>query len=80
MAKKKDDIGDLIRVQHAVFIKTGSDLRGLNDLLSTGWHVATSAELGDGVLMVLEKIGTEDTIVEMRTALGYEGLPEAEEE
>ena len=78
MAKKKDDVGNLIRVQHAVFIKTGSDLRGLNDLLSTGWHVATSAELDAGVLMVLENFGTEETIVEMRAALGYEGQQEEE--
>lgn len=78
MAKKgKSQEADFIRVQHAVVIQKGSDLRALNDLLSVGWRAVSTASMGTGVLLILEKLGTEDTIEEMREALGYSGLAEA---
>lgn len=64
----------LIRIQHAVVIQKGSDLRALNDLLSVGWKAVSSSSMGTGVLVILENFGTEGTIEEMRAALGYSGL------
>lgn len=64
----------LIRIQHAVVIQKGSDLRALNDLLSVGWKAASSSSMGSGVLVILENFGSESTIEEMRAALGYSGL------
>src|SRR3546814_2944792 len=49
-------------------------LRALNDLLSVGWRAISTASMGSGVLIILEKYGTETTIEEMREALGYSGL------
>lgn len=75
MAKKgKDPAPDFIRVQHAVVIQKGKDLRALNDLLSVGWRAISTASMGTGVLIIVEKYGTETTIEEMREALGYSGL------
>ncbi len=70
----QDEAPELIRVQHAVFVKTGANIRALNDLLSTGWRVTTTTSLDDGVLIILETFGTPETIAEMRAALGYAGL------
>src|SRR3546814_4237220 len=46
MAKKgKDPAPDFIRVQHAVVIQKGKDLRALNDLLSVGWRAISTASM-----------------------------------
>ena len=78
MATKKTapaTAGDqLIRIQHAVVIQKGADLRALNDLLSVGWKAVSSSSMGTGVLVILENFGSENTIEEMRAALGYSGL------
>lgn len=65
---------DLIRVQHSVVVQNAADMRALNDLLSTGWRAVQTASMGTGVLIILENIGTEETIKELRDALGYSPL------
>lgn len=64
----------LIRVQHAVVIETAADIRALNDLLSVGWRAASTSPMGDAVLIILERAGSQGDIEEMRTALGYSSL------
>lgn len=64
----------LVRVQHAVVIKTAADIRALNDLLSVGWRAASTSPLGDAVLIILERAGSQEDIEEMRAALGYSTL------
>ncbi|MFT6581336.1 MAG: hypothetical protein ACJAU6_001770 [Alphaproteobacteria bacterium] len=71
MAENQDDT-NLIRVQHAVVVQGGSDLRALNDLLSVGWRAVHTSPLEANVLVILENIGTTETIEELRAALGYE--------
>ncbi len=75
MADNQDDT-NLVRVQHAVVVQSGSDLRALNDLLSVGWRAVQTSPLETNVLVILENIGTPDTIEELRTALGYEATSE----
>src|SRR3546814_15626566 len=73
MAKKgKDPAPDFIRVQHAVVIQKGKDLRALNDLLTVGWRAISTASMGSGVLIILEKYGTETTIEEIGRASFWE--------
>ena len=78
MAKKTKDVaGDddtLIRVQHAVVIQKAADIRALNDLLSVGWRAASSSPMGDAVLVILERAGSQGDVEEMRAALGYSEL------
>ncbi len=64
----------VVRVQHAVVIQKAADIRALNDLLSVGWHAASSAPMGDAVLVILERIGRPGDVEEMRAALGYSSL------
>lgn len=71
MADNQDD-SNLVRVQHAVVVQGGSDLRALNDLLSVGWRAVHTSPLEKNVLVILENIGTKETIEELRAALGYE--------
>lgn len=61
----------LVTVQHAVVIQNGTHLRALNDLLSLGWRVISTAASDNGVFVVIQHVGTEATIREMRQALGY---------
>ncbi|MBT5809945.1 MAG: hypothetical protein HOI19_06195 [Rhodospirillaceae bacterium] len=77
MADNQDDT-NLVRVQHAVVVQSGSDLRALNDLLSVGWRAVQTSPLETNVLVILENIGTPDTIEELRTALGYDGASDTE--
>jgi len=72
--KTADDEPTLVRVQHAVVIKTAADIRALNDLLSVGWRTASTSALGDAVLVILERAGSQEDIEEMRAALGYSTL------
>jgi len=76
MADNQDDT-NLVRVQHAVVVQSGSDLRALNDLLSVGWRAVQTSPLETNVLVILENIGTPDTIEELRTALGYDATQDA---
>ncbi len=75
MTKNSDDAATddetLIRVQHAVVIQKAADIRALNDLLSVGWRAASSSPMGDAVLVILERAGSQDDVEEMRNALGY---------
>ena len=64
----------MVRVQHAVVIQKAADIRALNDLLSVGWHAASSAPMGDTVLVILERVGLPGEVEEMRAALGYSPL------
>jgi hypothetical protein len=64
----------LIRVQHAVVIQKAADIRALNDLLSVGWRAASSSPMGEAVLVILERAGSQDDVEEMRKALGYSDL------
>jgi hypothetical protein len=77
MADNQDD-SNLVRVQHAVVVQSGSDLRALNDLLSVGWRAVQTSPLEGNVLVILENIGTPETIEELRTALGYDASEDAE--
>ncbi len=77
MAENQDD-NNLVRVQHAVVVQSGSDLRALTDLLSVGWRAVQTSPLENTVLVILEKIGTPDVVEEMRAALGYEVSSDAE--
>ena len=77
MADNQDDT-NLVRVQHAVVVQSGSDLRALNDLLSVGWRAVQTSPLETNVLVILENIGTPDTIEELRPALGYDGASDTE--
>ncbi len=78
MVKKINDAAvdddTLIRVQHAVVIQKAADIRALNDLLSVGWRAASSSPMGDAVLVILERAGSQDDVEEMRAALGYSEL------
>ena len=82
MNTPSDDISSddpaVVRVQHAVVIQKAADIRALNDLLSVGWHVASSAPMGDAVLVILERVGLKEDVEEMRAALGYSTLTGAE--
>ncbi|NKB55930.1 MAG: hypothetical protein GKS00_06305 [Alphaproteobacteria bacterium] len=64
----------LIRVQHAVVIQNAADIRALNDLLSVGWRATLSAPMEGGVLVILERAGSQKDVEEMREALGYNVL------
>jgi hypothetical protein len=64
----------LIRVQHAVVIQKAADIRALNDLLSVGWRAVSSAPMDAGVLVILERAGSQSDVEEMREALGYNAL------
>ena len=64
----------LIRVQHAVVIQNAADIRALNDLLSVGWRSASTATMGEAVLVILERAGSQENVEEMRKALGYSAL------
>lgn len=64
----------LIRVQHAVVIQNAADIRALNDLLSVGWRAASSSPMDSGVLVILERAGSQKDVEEMREALGYNDL------
>lgn len=77
MADNQDD-SNLVRVQHAVVVQSGSDLRALNDLLSVGWRAVQTSPLEGNVLVILENIGTPETIEELRAALGYDVSEDAE--
>ena len=68
------DEPSVVRVQHAVVIQKAADIRALNDLLSVGWHVASSAPMGEAVLVILERVGLKGDVEEMREALGYSTL------
>lgn len=68
----------MVRVQHAVVIQKAANIRALNDLLSVGWHVASSAPMGDAVLVILERVGQQGEVEEMRAVLGYSPLANAE--
>ena len=78
MTKNSDtaatDDETLIRVQHAVVIQKAADIRALNDLLSVGWRAASSSPMGDAVLVILERAGSQEDVEEMRKALGYSDL------
>jgi hypothetical protein len=41
-------------------------------LLSVGWRAVHTSPLESNVLVILENIGTTETIEELRAALGYE--------
>jgi len=83
MTKNSDDTATddetLIRVQHAVVIQKAADIRALNDLLSVGWRAASSSPMGDAVLVILERAGSQDDVEEMRKALGYNTLSAPDE-
>ena len=64
----------LIRVQHAVVIQNAADIRALNDLLSVGWRAVSSSPMDAGVLVILERAGSQSDVEEMREALGYNAL------
>ncbi len=68
------DAETLIRVQHAVVIQNAADIRSLNDLLSVGWRAASTAPMEGGVLLILERAGSQEDVEEMRKALGYSTL------
>lgn len=78
MTKNSDnaaaDDETLIRVQHAVVIQKAADIRALNDLLSVGWRAASSSPMGEAVLVILERAGSQEDVEEMRKALGYSTL------
>lgn len=80
MTKNSDvsaaDDATLIRVQHAVVIQNAADIRALNDLLSVGWRAASTAPMDAGVLVILERAGSQEDVEEMRKALGYSELAE----
>lgn len=82
MTKNSDnadsDDETLIRVQHAVVIQKAADIRALNDLLSVGWRAASSSPMGEAVLVILERAGSQDDVEEMRQALGYSALSAAD--
>ncbi|MDA0663305.1 MAG: hypothetical protein O3B08_10780 [Proteobacteria bacterium] len=61
-------------MQHAVIIQKAADIRALNDLLSVGWHAASTSPMNDAVLVILERAGSQKDIEEMRAALGYSPL------
>lgn len=69
----------LIRVQHAVVIQNAADIRALNDLLSVGWRSASTATMGEAVLVILERAGSQENVEEMRKALGYSSLSSPDE-
>lgn len=62
---------ETVKIQHAVAIQEGQDVRALNDLLSSGWRVMNSVQIKDGALLVLETEGQKQDIDDLRNLLGY---------
>lgn len=64
---------ELKKIQHAVTIQEGKDIRSLNDLLTNGWYVVNSVPVASGAaLLILETMGSDETINNLRELLGYQ--------
>lgn len=69
--KKNSTTQALRKLQHAVVILDGKDVKSLNTLLVSGWRVIHSSNMTNGAsLVIIETEATQELIDEFKELLG----------